>query len=327
MSSNPKISIIVPCYNYARFLPDCLNSILAQEGGFDLEVIAIDDASTDNTLEVLAAYADPRLRVVRNEGNLGHVGTIHKGLMLAKGDLIARIDPDDRYRANFLNIVVAKFERHPEVGLVYGDAAVMDEYGAIQTERSDRVHDGRDFKGNEFIRLLEDNCICAPTAMARREMWMSALPVPKDLAFNDWYFNIMIGRRSEFYYVNTVLADYRVHSSNHHVKIVRDKSEEPSIFALLDRVFREKEISPELEQLKQQSRGRVYSAHYLTLADKYFGLGMNDDARRCYWNAIRNRPSKMLNPGIQRRLSATLFGRERYESAKTRLLTLTHRRS
>ena len=169
------------------------------------------------------------------------------------------------------------------------------------------------------MRLLEENYICAPTALARRELWEAALPVPHGLAFNDWYFNLMMARSSDFYFTTRVQADYRVHSENHHTKIVRDKSEEPSILSLLDRIFSEVESSSLLEREKLRARGRVYGRHYLTLAEKYFGMGMNDDSRRCYWNAIRNHPRYALKCGVQRRLAATVVGRERYERGKTLL--------
>ncbi len=59
---NPLVSFVVPCYNYGRFLPDCLEGIFKQEGGYDFEIVAVDDASTDDTLDVLNRFRDPRLR-------------------------------------------------------------------------------------------------------------------------------------------------------------------------------------------------------------------------------------------------------------------------
>jgi glycosyltransferase involved in cell wall biosynthesis len=315
--SLPLVSFVVPCYNYGRYLPDCLTSIFRQEGAFDFEIIAIDDASSDNTQAVLANFADTRLRVVTHEVNRGHVVTVNEGFSLARGQFIARIDPDDRYRREFLRMTLPKFDQYAAVGLVYGDAALIDDRGTINVKRADRVHGGRDFNGNEFVRLLETNCICAPTAIARRALWQKALPVPAGLPFNDWYFNITMSRHADFYFVSQVLADYRVHSQNHHARIVQDRTEEPAVFALLDTVFTETESSPELEQAKRRARSRVYSAQYLTLGDKYFGIGMDADARRCYLGSIRCRPSRILDFGVQRRLAATVIGRRTYEYGKS----------
>jgi hypothetical protein len=119
----------------------------------------------------------------------------------------------------------------------------------------------------------------------------------------------MMARTNEFYYIDRVLADYRVHSANHHTKVVRDKTEETSVFWLLDKVYAENEDSEDLERAKLQARRRVYAAQYLTLAEKYFGFYMNEDALRCYWNAGRNRPSCLFHFGVLRRCIATAIGR------------------
>ncbi len=313
---SPLISFIVPCYNYARYLPDCLHSILTQEGDFDFEIIVIDDASTDETPEVIRSFTDPRIRVITHTVNMGHVGTINEGLREARGAFIARIDPDDRYRPGYLSTVMEKFNAFPDVGMVYGDVALMNEHGEITVERSDSHHDGRDFKGNELTALMEKNFICAPSVMARRDAWLNALPVPEGLAFNDWYFTLSMAREYDFYYVNRVLADYRVHGENHHSKIVLNKTEETSIFWLLERIFNEQEKTPGLEHQKQRAKRRIYGAQYLDMANKYFGCHYDSDARRCYLAALLNYPNYALRLEVQRRLLGTLVGRKVYEASK-----------
>jgi len=325
VNQSPRVSFVVPCYNYGRYLPDCLASILGQQGEQDFEVIAIDDGSTDNSIEVLESVKDSRVRVVVHPRNLGHIATVNEGFLLARGRYIARIDPDDRYRSCFLATTLPLLEAHPEVGLVYGDAAIIDDQGRVTHETSDFVHGGRDFKGNLFLHLLEVNSICAPTAIARREVWFKALPVPEGLAFNDWYFNIIMARYCDFYFAARVLADYRVHASNHHGKVILDKTEELSIILLLDRIFSEVEAHEALERQKQGARRRIYGRHYMTLADKYFGFQMNSDARRCYLAALQYYPSYILTAGVQRRLAATIFGRRRYERGKDLLKAVLSR--
>jgi len=312
----PLVSFVVPCYNYARYLPDCLGSIFHLRGDYDIEVIAIDDCSQDNTLQILSGFSDPRLKVIRHAVNKGHVFTVNEGLEQTRGKYVARIDADDRYRADFLLETVPKLETLPEIGAAYGDVAVIDDQGRVNCERSDVVHGNADFKGNEFIALLQRNFICAPTLLARREAWMSAWPIPKGLAFNDWYFNIMLARRYEFYYANKVVADYRVHGTNHHATIARDRTEEISIIRLLDLVFSEEEEDKLLEEKKRKHRRSIYAMQYLDFADKYFGFEMNREARRCYWRAAMNIPAALFQRGVGRRLVATYVPRSWYDSAK-----------
>lgn len=312
----PLISFVLPCYNYGRFLPDCLGSIFRQEGDWNFEVIAVDDASTDDTLAVLEQFSDPRLHVVRHERNRGHAQAFTSGLQAARGEFIARIDPDDRYRPEFLNRTVPIFHKYPEVGMVYGNTSLIGEAGQEDAPRCDRKHGGRDFKGCELIELLEWNFICAPTIIARRDCFLRQLPIPSHLAFHDWYFTVRIARETEFYYVDAVIADYRVHSANLHSRIVLDKSEERSIFWFLEEIYKLEERTPELQHRKLQAKRSIYGRQYVTLADKYFGASMNADARRCYWQAIKRQPGRLFDAATARRFGGTMIGRNFYERMK-----------
>jgi hypothetical protein len=113
--------VIVPCYNYGRFLPDSIGSALAQEG-VEPEIIVVDDASTDDSLQVAERYAaaDPRVKVMRNAANAGHVVTFNNGLAAATGEFIVRLDADDLLTPGSLARAVALFDAYPSVGLVYG---------------------------------------------------------------------------------------------------------------------------------------------------------------------------------------------------------------
>ena len=313
---HPYISFVVLSYNFEQYLGECVTSILAQEGDHSFEIIVVDDASTDGTPALLDTFTDPRIRIIQHATNQGHAATVMDGLRAACGQLIARIDGDDRYRPTFLNEVMPIFARYPEVGLVYGDVRLIDKAGTITLERSDRAHRGHDFKGNELVALLTWNFICAPTIIARREAWLATLPVPSHLSFHDWYFTTMIARSWDFYYCNRVLADYRVHPGNMHTHLVHKKAEEPSIIWVLHTIFNSPEADSALEQAKQRARRTIYAQHYLTFADKYFGVGFDRDAQRCYLRVLFYQPRLMFRPGPLRRLIATYIGRVPYAHLK-----------
>jgi glycosyltransferase involved in cell wall biosynthesis len=312
----PELTFIVPAYNYGRYLMHCVDSILGQRGAPDFEVLIVDDASTDDTSSLIDAVGDPRVVAIRHASNQGHARTINEALRLARGRFIARIDPDDRYRPDFAALAFETLVRHPSVGLVYADVALIDEAGSVTQVRTYPRPTRGDFEGYEFIRLLEENFICAATVMASREAWLACGEVPSWLAFNDWYFNLQIARRYPLYYIDEVVAEYRVHDANLHLRIIRDRSEERSVFWLLDHVFAETEDDADMERQKHRARRRVYARHHLLLADKYFGLGMSQDARRCYVKALFWDPLVSLRPGQLRRLGATLLGQERYRAVK-----------
>lgn len=314
--TNPLVSFTVMCYNTERYVRECIESILAQEDIQDFEIVAIDDCSTDGTRDVLRSFRDPRIRLILHERNLGPMPTATEVLRAARGRFVTRFDSDDRYRPGFLRMLLPYFERHPNVGLVYGDAALIGPQGEWYADRMDTKHEGADFCGNELIALLEKNFVCNPSVIARREAWLSCLPIPDDFVLGDWYLSVEIARRWNFYYRNEVVADYRIHPGNFHNSTLRGGREERQILSTLDRIFGQKEDSPELELAKRNARRRIYATNYLTLADKYFGSGEAEDARRCYWAAIRNNPLLGTQPVVLRRLSATFIGLDTYARAK-----------
>lgn len=121
LTARRSVAVVVPCFNYARFLPAAVRSVLEQEA-VDVSVVIVDDASTDSSLEVALELAagDPRVQVIAHESNRGPVETFNDGLAVARGDYLVRLDADDLLTAGSLARAVAVGEAFPEVGLVYG---------------------------------------------------------------------------------------------------------------------------------------------------------------------------------------------------------------
>lgn len=119
--TRPKVTVVVPCYNYARFLPDAVASALAQEG-VDIEVIIVDDASKDESLRVAEALAaaEPRITVVAHERNQGHIATYNDGLSRATGRYVTLLSADDLIAPGALARAAALMESNQRVGMVYG---------------------------------------------------------------------------------------------------------------------------------------------------------------------------------------------------------------
>ena len=92
MEKSPNISICIPMYNAARFIKDCIDSVLSQSFQ-DLELLVVDDGSTDNSCDIVNSVRDNRIRLIRNQHD--YVGSLNKLLDEAKGKYIARMDADD----------------------------------------------------------------------------------------------------------------------------------------------------------------------------------------------------------------------------------------
>jgi len=97
----PRVSVLVPAFNAERFVEAAISSVLAQTFT-DWEIVALDDASTDRTLEILRTYTDPRIRIERNETNLGMTPNWNRALSFARGALVLKLDADDALRPHAL---------------------------------------------------------------------------------------------------------------------------------------------------------------------------------------------------------------------------------
>lgn len=313
---DPEVTFVVLCYNLGRFVGECLDSILGQEGPQDFEVVVVDDGSSDDSAAVLKRCTDPRVRIITHVKNQGHIAAVEHGLRAARGRYVARMDADDRYKPNYLASVLPAIRTRSNVGLVYGNVDLIDDAGHVTGRVLDDAHGTSDAEGNELVRLLERNFICAPTVIARREAWLNTLPVPDGLAFHDWYFTVMIARQWDLFHRGAILADYRVHPGNLHTRIVRDGTEEPSIFRVLNMVFADVDRTTSLGRAVTRRRRHIYGAHYLTLARKYLWAGMSGDARRCYLRAIAYRPGYLGDWSVSRQCVGALVGQRAYTRMK-----------
>ena len=112
----PLISVILPAYNAERFLEEAIDSILAQTYK-NFELIVLNDGSTDRTEEIILSYNDPRIRYIKNESNLKLIKTLNKGIALARGKYIARMDADDISLPTRFEKEIEFMEIHPDIGV------------------------------------------------------------------------------------------------------------------------------------------------------------------------------------------------------------------
>ena len=166
----PIVSVIVPTYNYARYLPRALDSLLKQNA-VRPEVIVVDDGSTDNTPELLNAYA-PYVFSIRQE-NAGVSAARNNGIGKARGAFLGFLDPDDFYHPNKLTRQIALLERHPECGWTYCDCVFLDE-NTGESKKFSEQYRYREKLALESARLFEalipSNFIPPVSLLVRRDL-------------------------------------------------------------------------------------------------------------------------------------------------------------
>lgn len=156
----PKVSVIMPAYNAEKYIGQAIGSILGQTFE-DLEFIILNDCSKDKTEEIILSYSDERIVYVKNEKNLGVAGTLNRGLGLAKGEYIARMDADDISLPERLERQAAFLDENPAVAACGSNAVLfgegMEEYPTEMPEDDLHIR----------IRLAISNPFVHPSMMLR----------------------------------------------------------------------------------------------------------------------------------------------------------------
>ncbi len=165
MSRAPRVSVVMPAYDREATLRESIDSVLAQTFR-DFELVVIDDGSSDRTAEIADSTGDPRVRVVRNERNLGVTVTRARGLELARGELVANLDSDDLAHPERLARQVAFLDAHPACAMVGTWALRIDRRGRTKGEYR-RPVGWRDIRAH----LLFRNCFKNTTVTGRREIF------------------------------------------------------------------------------------------------------------------------------------------------------------
>jgi hypothetical protein len=209
----PRVSVVVPAYNLARFLARAIDSALAQDWPAEaLEVIVVDDGSTDETPQVLAGYGE-RIRAIR-QPNGGLVRAVDRGLAEVRGDYVALLDADDEWPADRLRRQVEFLEAHPRVGLVHGDMTLIDADGAVTAESFFAQQKIEPTRGHVLGRLLAGNFVSGGAATFRASLLPAVHPIPDDAAYPDWWIAATIAAVAEIDHLPGFFNRYRFHGAN-----------------------------------------------------------------------------------------------------------------
>jgi hypothetical protein len=207
--NTPGVSAVVTTYNYARFLPDALDSVLGQ-GYPNLEIVVIDDGSTDDTADVARRYAGRGVRYVRRpHGGAGHAR--NAGLEVTSAPLVAFLDADDAWLPDRVAAGVDHLARHPELALAAGHAFACDE----QLVPTAIVPAATRETGRMLGPLLVDNVVLNPSSVLVRRTALEAAGGFSEIPFGeDWDTWIEIARRFPIGFIGRPLALVRRHSGS-----------------------------------------------------------------------------------------------------------------
>jgi GT2 family glycosyltransferase len=202
----------MPTRNCAPYLTEAIHSVLAQSVD-DLELVVYDDASPDETGEVVATVVDPRMRYYRHDVPLGVPAARNSCLDAARGRFIVWLDSDDRFLPGALASLLETIERRDSIGLVHGAFEVIGEDGRLLPPWPMPFDvDVVEPAASSFGELVSLNYITAPV-MVRRECHDAVGPYATDIgpSSTDWEMWLRLSLSTDFAYIARPLAQYRQH--------------------------------------------------------------------------------------------------------------------
>lgn len=271
-TSKPVVSVITPTFNRAAFLPQAIESVLGQTFA-DLELLIIDDGSTDNTRQLVESYAqDKRVRYFYQK-NQGQSIARNRGLQEARGEFVCFLDSDNAWMLDKLEKSVNVMQEQKGIDILYGDFVEIDEQGAELGVNRMKRHSGR-----VTPELLKDNFVSMNTTMTRRACFecMGGFDTSDRLA-EDYGLWLRLSTRYRFFYLPAVLGYYRIMQDQISTdKERRLKANEDLLLAFLERYP---------ESVTRAERRRGLSHFYLRRA-RYFAS--NQQIRRGCRDLLRS---------------------------------------
>jgi glycosyltransferase involved in cell wall biosynthesis len=207
----PRVTVLMSVYNGEKYLSEAIDSILGQTFE-DFEFLIIDDGSTDSSSEVIRSYTDPRIRLIKNGENIGLTCSLNKGLKLARGEYIARMDADDISLPERLEREIAIADVHPEITVVTtGFANFVNSFRKDNKDSENKVGvDEIEWIG--FEDLLEGNKVFHGSVLFRRKNILDIggydERLPKAQDYDLW---LRVSRNAEIIKLKRILFLRRLH--------------------------------------------------------------------------------------------------------------------
>lgn len=214
----PLVSVIIPAYNCSKYIEETIRSILDQQCDADLEIIVIDDGSTDETGDIARLFGQP-VKVI-SQRNAGVCAARNRGIKEAKGEFIALVDHDDYWLPNKLAVQLAVLENNPQIDVVFSafewwrpDATTGSFGNPIEYAfNTDPNNIDEDFSGWIYHKMLLDSWVLTSTALSRSGVIRASGGFDETLPFSeDWDLWLRISRVSQFIKLRGSTTLYRQH--------------------------------------------------------------------------------------------------------------------
>lgn len=286
MKEQPLVSVIIPAYNAEKYIKEAIESVLNQTYK-NIELIVVDDGSTDNTAEIVKKYLnDPRVKYIYQE-NKGLAGARNTGIKKAKGDYIAFLDADDFYLPEKIEKEVKFLKEHPEFDIVYCNMEhFYDGKSKILFQ-----HRGPFYSGNVFEKLLNKFFGQADTLLIPKKILDKIGLFDEKMRYSeDWDLLLRISWAGfKFGFIKEPLLRIRIHKGSHSDMNNQWKMKKDALY-LFDKLF--KKMSP--AERKQYNSEKIIKKIKLKLAISYLIIGRKKDFHKTILSASSNFFEKLI---------------------------------
>ena len=215
MTSSPLVTVICLCYNQAKFVQEAIDSVLNQTYS-NVQLIVVDDASTDNSVAVIRELLieRPSVEFLALSENVGNCKAFNQGLVQAKGEFLIDFAADDVLMPNRIEVGVKTLdEAGAEYGVHFSDAELISESGERLSFHSDRIPHNNVPQGDIYKDLISRYFICPQTLMCTREVMIYLNGYDESLTYEDFDFLIRSAREFKYVYTPRVLVKRRITSN------------------------------------------------------------------------------------------------------------------
>lgn len=292
----PLVTAVIPAYNAARFVGAAIQSVLSQTYR-DIEIIVVDDGSTDDTAVAVRPFAD-RVRYVRQDNSGVSVARNH-GISLSRGEYVALLDADDEWEPEKITVQVSALSDRPESVASFTATTYVDERSG--TSRVERCRDASDMTA---ALLVSSSVVGPPSAALIRRRTLAKVggfdPLLSQSA--DWDMWLRLAEVGPFAIIDRPLVRYRLHLTNmsRNARLLERDS-----LRVLDKFF----AAAERAARYSAPRSRSYANHYLIFSGSYLHAGDLRNSLRCLAAAARHQPRSLLRAaGLPLRLLQTRLG-------------------
>lgn len=203
----PLVSVICLCYNHERFVKEAIESVLQQTYP-NVELIVVDDKSTDNSVsvikDVLKGY--PAVKFLAHTGNMGNCKSFNEAWRMSKGEFFIDLAADDVLPKERIETGVAEFALHDSgYGVQYGDIAVMRDDGFILAR-----HEFEPVEGDIYVQAIQRYVVSSASALIRKNVLDKLNGFDESLAYEDFDFLIRSSRYFKYFHTNKILVHKRI---------------------------------------------------------------------------------------------------------------------